>query len=284
MHLNSTGFEQFGYFHYDNEITATVNPYGSLYVDGDERMVETDYLGARILMYNDTNTKMCLFPDCTLNYDAHCSSCEGCLIVNGSGYVVNQPDCEPGCKSCTRGYYVTNRTLSGRCERCNLKFPHCEVCERVLERGVETPVRCLGCDPLFVLHDGECVSDGVIEFVSPRYHAYQDSAYVDVAITRNLIRNSTFLQNVTILIQSEDLTAKSKSLLNNGDLAHYRETTIFTTFRIPHQKMFPEIIGTFRDDAVDWKTLNKTGPNELPSAGSPRRLTHLDPFDLGHML
>lgn len=62
-------------FHYGNEITRRVNPYGNLYVDGDTRMTEFELLGARILIYNDTNAPKCLTPDCKLLYDAHCKSC-----------------------------------------------------------------------------------------------------------------------------------------------------------------------------------------------------------------
>ncbi|CAD7967564.1 unnamed protein product, partial [Amoebophrya sp. A25] len=178
--LNSTGYEQFGVFHYGVEVTGIVNPYGPLHVDGDERMIETDLLGARILIYDDTQTPKF---KCRLIYDAHCKNCTACLDNNGP-----IEGCVPGCKVCDKGYFLTNRTENGRCEACHLNFPHCQTCERVFTtRGVESEaVRCTLCDPLFVLHDGECVSDGVFEFESPRYHVYQDEAYIDVYVVRNL--------------------------------------------------------------------------------------------------
>ena len=119
------------------------------------------------------------------------------------GYV--DEDCEPGCKECDKGYYMTNYTTTGRCEACHLRFPHCETCERVFQgayakNGMSEPIfqieepRCTGCDPLFVLYNGECISDGVIEFESPRYHVYQDEGYVDILVYRNLDYDPKFIE------------------------------------------------------------------------------------------
>eukprot|EP00392_Amoebophrya_sp_AT5.2_P010528 g10592.t1 len=267
-------------------------------------MNETNELGATILKYNDYQTPKCLYPDCRLLYDAHCKNCTACLDSDGP-----IAGCVPGCKTCDRGYFLSNRTESGRCEACHLTFPHCQTCERVYTtKGVESEnVRCTGCDPLFVLHDGECISDGVFEFESPTYHVFQDENFVDVAVVRNLIRNTSFVKNVTVLVQSADVTAKSKSLANLGELAHFRDTNVFTEFSVPPQPvhLFSPIVGHYRDDDVG-------NYADFPASGSPlaqqtdrraleagtdqiigqegdlldcqqsRRLTHLDPDNLGH--
>lgn len=166
-------------------------------------------------------------------------------------------NCEPGCKECEAGYYMTNYTTTGRCETCNLLFPHCETCERVFQGATvdagqsiakfnpEAP-RCTGCDPMFVLFDGECVSDGIIEFESPRYHVYQDEVQIDVLVYRNLDYDPRYRhvlgrnnhidrppgQDVTIVVHSEDVTAKSTSLDQGGRLASFDRTNFVTTFEV----------------------------------------------------
>ncbi len=47
-------------------------------------------------------------------------------------------------------------------------------------------VRCLQCDPLFVLQAGLCVSDGQVEFSSPVYHAVRSDGFAKVRVHRML--------------------------------------------------------------------------------------------------
>ena len=122
------------------------------FVYGDTRFVQTAESKHTFSQYS---AFQCTEADCRLVVDAHCSACEANL-----------------CIACDSGYYLD---ASDRCSKCQLKFGHCRAC---------TFSTCTACDPLFVLIEGACVSDGIIEFSSPKYHGTASSQYVQVEVIR----------------------------------------------------------------------------------------------------
>merc|ERR1719343_1855438 len=143
-------------------------------------------------------------------YDPRCIKCE-------------QPP-KGVCLECEPGFMVDN--ITGRCERCSNVFPHCQLCEPVPSAKGEIPInRCVHCDPLYVLQEGLCISDGAIEFNSPVYHVYKDQVNLTVRIQRSpYILEPNSALTIEVLVRTRDVTARSRSSDYGGGLTNYEYT------------------------------------------------------------
>ncbi|KAF4670278.1 hypothetical protein FOZ61_000939 [Perkinsus olseni] len=146
--------------------SAEISP--SEFVYGDTRFVqnsETDY------QFDRYNAFKCDMPvNCKIISDGHCATCEPvtgrCLTCEPGFFLVSPPV----------GGNSTATSQTGRCHQCNLRWRRCRSC---------SAERCLSCDPLFVMREGHCISEGIIEFSSPAYHVFSDEQFVVVEIIRS---------------------------------------------------------------------------------------------------
>lgn len=150
------------------------------YVYGDTRYNQTN---AESIFFDQYNAFKCDTPsDCHLVIDNKCKECTA-----------------NACTVCESSYYIS----AGRCEKCQLKYPHCRQCDSD---------RCLGCDPLFVLINGDCVSDGIFEFSSSRYNVRDTDEFVELTVLRTIDSMAgSVISNLTLLIQPESESAVSRS-------------------------------------------------------------------------
>ena len=109
-------------------------------------------------IFDEYNAYKCNNADCRIIADAHCNQC-----AEATG----------ACTACDSGFYLQ----SGRCLRCQLRYTGCRQCDAS---------RCLGCDPLYALVDGVCVSDGVFEFTSKVYHVLASDPFAEVQVIRTV--------------------------------------------------------------------------------------------------
>jgi hypothetical protein len=109
--------------------------------------------------FDEYNSFKCLKPnDCQLLFDNKCKSCSS-----------------DSCTECVSGYFLSEE--GGRCLRCSLKFPRCRQCNSE---------QCLVCDPLFVLANKRCVSDGIFEFSSDKYNVNDTDEFVEITVLRTV--------------------------------------------------------------------------------------------------
>ena len=125
------------------------------FVFGDSRFDQTAPNKHIFLQYN---AYKCNTADCRLIADAHCASCE---------------EATGTCLTCDIGFYLD----TGRCSKCQLIHRHCRACSEAT---------CTACDPLFALVGGNCVSDGIVEFSSNKYHVGSGSEFVEVKVLRTI--------------------------------------------------------------------------------------------------
>ena len=173
------------------------------FVYGDDRFAQSSANTYTFLQYN---AYKCMTPDCRLVSNPHCSKCDSSAV----------------CQECDFGYYLS----SGKCMQCSIALPHCQDCD--------SASKCSLCDPLFVLMDGKCVSDGIIEFSSPKYNVVAgvddfvtidvvrtiDSIDYDWAIRNELADNGLAVSVITGLVSTETDRAiySSGSVLGDYDM------------------------------------------------------------------
>jgi hypothetical protein len=130
------------------------------FVYGDSRFLQTSANTYTFLQYNAFK---CMTPDCRLTTNPHCTKCSVDL-----GIAV--------CSECEFGYYLAD---DGECMQCSIASAHCRACTS--EDG------CTVCDPLFILVNQKCVSDGIIELSSPKYNVVAGvDDFAEVVIIRTI--------------------------------------------------------------------------------------------------
>ena len=129
------------------------------FVYGDTRFSQSSANTYTFIQYNAFK---CTTPNCRLVSNPHCSRC---TLVDAV------------CEECDFGYYLDPSTKD--CFRCSLAISNCRKCISANQ--------CSVCDPLFVLVEGKCVSDGIIEFSSPKYNGVAGfDDFVDIEIVRTI--------------------------------------------------------------------------------------------------
>ena len=131
------------------------------FVYGDSRFVQRSANTYTFLQYNAFK---CLTPDCRVTTNPHCAKCS----ADSGGVAV--------CSECDFGYFLSP---DKKCMQCLIASPHCRACKAADE--------CTVCDPLFILVDQKCVSDGVIELSSPKYNVVAGvNDFVEIQIIRSI--------------------------------------------------------------------------------------------------
>ncbi|CAJ1355481.1 unnamed protein product [Effrenium voratum] len=225
--INATGFDILPFWSQGEDISQET---AGTYVKADSRI---SFLSFWDRQYNSSNAAQCTVPECSIIVDPRCVECD--------------PPPMQRCLKCEPGFFVD--TDIDRCERCSNRFPHCQLCgpEPTGPDG-KVVLRCLHCDPLYVLEpmpfgeepSGRCVSDGPIEFSSPVYHVYKDQGNVTLIVQRSIYAlRPEFARPITVVVRTRDGTAHSTSLMYGGELASFEFTLANITFEVDESVHVP---------------------------------------------
>jgi hypothetical protein len=189
------------------------------FVFGDTRFNQT---GPTSHLFDEYNAYKCNTPDCRLLTDAFCSICA---------------DKTAECLKCDSGYYLSN----SRCLSCSLRFSSCRQCDAS---------RCLACDPLFALVDGNCVSDGIFEFSSSIYHVSNAEQYCEVTVIRTIDSILNLDWNSRNFLERYGLTLTVQTVADANAVA--QSSTEFSDFEMTSVPLhFPAVtLGSGRDSYV----------------------------------
>ena len=161
--------------------------------------------GPQLLFYASENAPQCTVPTCNYVHDAYCISC-------------NSTECH----DCEAGFYLDS---DKRCKQCHLKHEGSNLC------NFDRP---LSCDPLFVMHDGLCVSFGVIEFTSPVFHVFPEEGFVNIGVSLMLDTRLNFegaiKDQFPFVLQLETADGTAKHWPKDGTLANYESIKTYIEF------------------------------------------------------
>lgn len=215
--INATGYDIKPFWSHGQDVTLET---AGTYIMGDSRIGFLSYWDR---IYNASNAPLCTIMDCSQIHDPRCTECNPSTCLK----------CEP--------LFFANLT-TGRCERCSNVFPHCQLCGP-LKRGnlaQIAQVRCLVCDPHFVLYFDHCVSDGPIEFGSPVYHVKKNVVHLMLDLYRNpYIMGPTRWEPVTVMVRTRDGTAHSRSLEYGETLANFEFKVYYVHFDVDPDAPLP---------------------------------------------
>ena len=147
-----------------------------------------------------------------LEYNAFkCSTPTSC---SAAGYPSCKKCTASACTECVSGYFLMSSNEK-KCLRCNSKYPRCRQCSNVT---------CLVCDPLFALVNGQCVSDGIIEFSSNIYNVGARDEFVELSIIRSPSGIAGSDGEVKLVVQTVMIPGTGSS-----DFAFTRTSIVFQT-------------------------------------------------------